>query len=264
MTLSAADLDAACVLLVEQVRVRRVVTPSELADATPTTHDDVWAWLHFYGKLRTWLERGASATETTEAEQDALVTAALREVPIPVEGVDGLHVYPKSFEGMLQLQVLDAQLDRLTARLVAMVGDEASLSMIDGSGVQLANAVSYVTKLLAWAWTSEGYGLPFKATDPEPQPPDHITALGPAALLAITQAAHQFTRSIAACQALIDPTPAREGGRRPSWAAFFEALGSQTHIDARELAVSHSLSKVISLAHLAADRQRPARSEDVS
>lgn len=253
--LSAADLDQACLPLLEQLRVRRVVSAAELADITPADHSDAYAWLSCYGQCRAWLA-SSKGEGNDEAEADALVMSALREVAMPVDGLDGIAVYPKSLEGMLQIKVLDAQLDRLVAGLIGMIGDDATLKEVD-SGVQLATTVAYVMQLLAWAWTSEGHSLPFKATDAQPVVPEHIVALTPAQLLAITQAAHQFSASLAACQALIDPTPARDGGKRPSWAGFFEAVGAQTHIDPRELAVSHSLAKVLAMAYLASDRQRP-------
>jgi hypothetical protein len=258
--LSAADLDGACTPLLAQLRARRVVSDAQLAEVVPTDHSDDYAWLSCYGQLRVWLAGGVPKDDD-QAAADALVTSALRDVPIPVDGVEGLFVYPKSLEGMLQIMVLDAQLDRLVARLVAAIGEDASLLEVD-TGVQLVNSVSYAMQLLAWAWTSEGYGLPFKASDPVPTVPEPITALGPEELLAITRAAHEFGARLAACQTLIDPTPVRNGGKRPSWAAFFEALGAQTHIDARELAVSHTLTKVLSLAYLASDRQRPRTDED--
>jgi hypothetical protein len=254
VALSVADLEAACLPLTEQVRVRRVVPPSELEEATPTDHEDPWVWLHFYGRLRAWLAIPAPQVDE-QARADALVTAALREVAIPVPGVDGLSVYPKSLEGMLQLRILDAQLDRLVARLMALIND-GTLTELD-AGLQLTTATTYVMHLLAWAWTFDGKGLPWKATDPQPLVPEHISALGPAELLAITQAAHEFGASLAACQTLVDPLPVRDGGKRPSWAAFFEAVGAQTHIDPKELAVTHSLAKVLSMAYLASDRQRP-------
>jgi hypothetical protein len=252
--LDVAAIEAVCVPLMEEARARRVVSPTALAEATPEITDDAYRWLNFYGQLRVWLTAPATVVDE-QARADALVTAALREVAIPVPGVDGLSVYPKSLEGMLHLRMLDAQLDRLVARLVTLMSD-GTLREID-EGLQLTTATTYVMHLLAWAWTSEGYGLPFKPTDPEPVVPAHIAALGPAELLAITQAAHEFGASLAACQTLIDPLPVRDGGKRPSWAAFFEAVGAQTHIDPKELAVNHSIAKVLSMAYLASDRQRP-------
>jgi hypothetical protein len=256
VTLSPADLDAACTPLIDQVRARRLVSDGELTALVPTTHEDVWAWLHCYGQLRVWLANPKATGPDTEAVADALVTAAIREVAIPVPGLDGVSVYPKSLEGMLQLRVLDAQLGRLTAALVRAIGDDAAMIEIDG-GVQLATATSYVMQLLAWAWTSPGHGLPFAAHEAMPVVPAHVQAWTPADLLAITQAAHEFTASLVAVQELVDPVPVSDGGRRRSWAAFFEAVGASTHIDPRELAVSHSLAKVLSMAYLANDRLRP-------
>ncbi len=257
--LSAADLDGACAPLLTQLRARRVVSEDQLTAVVPTDHSDVYAWLSCYGQLRAWLVTAVARTDD-QATADALVTASLREVAIPVPGLDGVAVYPKSLEGLLQIKVLDAQLDRLVARLVSVIGDDASLMEVD-SGVQLVGAVSYVTQLLAWAWTSNTRGLPFAATDDDPTVPASVQAMGPRELLAIAEAAQGFTSSLAACQVLIDQTPSRDGGRRPSWAAFFEAVGAQTHIDPTELAVTHSLSKVLALAYLASDRQRPRDGE---
>ncbi|MCC7055691.1 MAG: hypothetical protein IT355_20640 [Gemmatimonadaceae bacterium] len=252
--LSAATLDAVCAPLAEQVRRRRIVPAEQLIDATPADYSDPYAWLTYYGQLRAWLAKPLPQNDA-EASADELVTAAIREAPLPVSGLDGFAVYPKSFETMLQLKVLDAQLDRLVARLMRMIGDDATLIEID-SGIQLASAVTYVTQLIVWTWTSEGAGLPFRPTDSEPIVPERIVALTPAELLAISHAAHQFGASLAACQELIDPVPVRDGGKRASWAAFFEAVGAQTHLDPRELAVTHSITKVLSMAYLASDRLR--------
>ena len=41
-------------------------------------------------------------------------------------------------------------------------------------------------------------------------------------------------------------------------------VGSQTHLDPRELAVTHSLAKVIALAYLGAERQRPDADGDAA
>lgn len=252
--ITAEELDQLCVPLADQLRIRRLVSPDELANALPSNHDDAYAWLSAYGQLRVWLAR-AKPRDDDQAAADTLVTGAMREAPLPVPGVDELMVYPKSFEGLLHIRVLDTQLDRLVSHLVNALRDEATFLEVD-QGVQLATTVSYVIQLLAWAWTTPGPGLPFAAAEPQPVVPQHIQDLGPAELLAVTQAAHQFVAGIVACQTLIDATPTRDGGRRPSWAAFFEAVGAATHIDPRELAVSHSLAKVLSMAYIANDRLR--------
>ena len=253
MSISAQEIDLRCLSLIQAVKSRGVVPQAELDDAIPADQEDAEAWLSFYGQLRVW--NAMPETRAIESDAaDALVTAAIREAPIPVPEIDGCYVYPKSFETLLQIRVLDTQLDRLTARLISMLGEGASLEQIDG-GVAVSACVAYVVHLLLWSWTSKGTGLPFDATNPEPTVPEHIKTLTSSQALAITFAAHQFSASIAACQQLVDPTPAREGGRRPSWAAFFESVGAELHMDAGELAVTSSLAKVLALAFLAGDRR---------
>lgn len=251
-----------CTFLISQIRTRKAASEEELAEVIPTDTSDVRAWVQCYGRCHAWLAVARLKQQTSPGrDADALVTAAIREVPVPVRGVDDLAVHPKSFETLLQIQVLDAQLGRLTARLVAMIGDDATLTEIDG-GIELASAVSYVIGLMAWAWTSEGTGLPFKATESEPVLPERIKALAPQELLAITAAAHEFSASLAAVQELIDTLPSRDGGKRPSWAAFFEAVGAQAHADPRELAVTQSLARVIAQSYLASDRLRASASNE--
>lgn len=253
-TLDARELDTRCVPLIQAVRSRGGVPQAELDAIVPSDHSSVDAWLSLYAQLRVWVAM-PDPRESRADDADALVTAAIREAPIPVPEIDGFFVYPKSFETLLQIKVLDTQLDRLTARLVTMLGENATLAVIDGA-VEVTGVVAYVTCLMVWAWTSEGPGLPFKASDPLPVVPDRITALTPPDLMAVVMAAHRFTESLAACQQLVDPTPARDGGRRPSWAAFFEAMGSELKMDPRELAVTSSITKVLATAYLARDRQQ--------
>lgn len=252
--LSSPNLDAACLPLVEQVRLRRIVAEADLRAIVPQDHSDPWAWLSCYGQLRAWLA-APKPEARDQADADALVLHALREAPIPVPGLDGIAVFPKSFATMLQLRILDAQLDRMTARLITMIGEGAGLPQIDGA-IELSSAVTYAQGLAVWSWIHPGPGLPFDPLDAEPKVPDHVVNLTPADLLAIASAVNQFSASLAACQTLIDPVPSRDGGSRPSWAGFFEAVGASTHVNPRELAVTHSLGAVLARAYLAADRQR--------
>lgn len=260
--LSAEDLDAACVPLLEQLRVRRVVSAEQLADVTPTDYSDPYAWLSCYGQLRAWLSAAQPPrSDTAHDEADALVTRALREASISVpEAGDDISVYPKSFEGLLQLHVLSVQLDRLTARLSALLADGTPLDAVD-TAVDIAVAISYVQQLIVWAWTAPGRGLPFAATESAPVVPAYVRAMGPADCLYVARAVTAFSEQLVALQILVDPTPSSAGDRRPSWAALFEALGAESHIDPRELAVTHSLGKVLSMTRLASDRLRP-RTED--
>lgn len=255
LTLSSQDLDALCVPLLAHVKMLRLATDDEIRDATPQDFTDVYEWLRYYGRLCAWIAK-PKAEDQTQADADGLVMDALREASIAVEGVPELRVYPKSLETLLQIKVLDRQVDRLTGGLLSLTGDGATLAGIDAA-VPLAEALSYCVNLCAWTWTTEGPGLPFKATDPAPVVPEHIAALGPIELLAITHAAHRFGASLAACQQLIDPVPTRDNGKRPSWAAFFEAVGAATNTDPRELAVTTSFASVLARAYLAGDRLRP-------
>jgi hypothetical protein len=255
----AEDLDGACTPLLAQLRARRVVSEEQLAATVPTDHTDAYAWLSCYGQLRVWLVQ-VPAEATEHAQADALVTRALRDAPVLLPQIgDGIAVYPKSFETLLQLHVLNVQMDRLTARLAQLTSDGAPIDAVD-TVVGVATATAYVQQLIAWAWCTPGSGLPFAATEAQPVVPAWVVALTPSELLAIAQAAHAFLETLGALQALIDPIPARDGGRRPSWSALFEAMGAEVHADPRELAVTYSLGKVLAMTRLASDRLRPMES----
>lgn len=256
-TLTAADLDAACAPLADQVRTRRVVAPSVLEQATPTTHDDPWAWVSYYGQLRAWLAMPA-VTEDAHAAADALVTRAITDSPVPVpEAGEGLVVYPKSFATLSQLHILSLQLDRFTARVADLTADGTPLEALDAA-VDVITACSYVQQLVCWAWLTPGPGLPWDVGDAHPVVPEAIQTLTPTAAMRIAAAVGTFAEQLVALQHLIDPTPAREGGRRPSWSGLFEALGAEAHVDPRDLAVTYSLGKVLAMTRLAGERLRPA------
>ena len=99
-TLDARELDTRCVPLIQAVRSRGVVPQAELDAVVPSDHSLIDVWLSLYGQLRAWVAM-PDPRESKADDADALVTAAIREAPIPVEGIAGTYVYPKSFETLL-------------------------------------------------------------------------------------------------------------------------------------------------------------------
>lgn len=254
MPLTAEDLDAACVPLLDQVRVRRLASDAEVAALVPATHDDVWAWLTCYGQLRAWLARPVE-TADDHAAADALVTRAITEAPIVVAEVPGAVVYPKSFATLAQLHILALQLDRFTAAVQQRTAADATLDDLDDA-VNVITACTYVQQLLLWAWITPGPGLPWAVEEAQPEVPVHVQNLSASDAMHIARAVTAFDGQLAALQVLLDPVPVSRGGRRPSWSALFEALGAEAHIDPRDLAVTHSLGKVLAMTRLASERLR--------
>lgn len=251
--LDAAAIELLCVPLMEAVRARRLVPITTLADATPEPAADAVAWLQWYGQLRAWLAV-APVADSEHASADARVMRAIREAPVAIAGTSRA-VHAKSFTTYVQLHVLSLQLDRLTARLAHLSEDTVPLEAMDRV-VDVATAVTYVQHLIAWIWLAPGPGMPFDAQDPAPVVPPEITALTPEDLLQIAQAIGVFAEDLAALQQLVSAAAPDGATRRPSWSGLFEAVGAEWHIDARELAVTHSLGKVLALTRLAADRLR--------
>jgi hypothetical protein len=259
MSLTAADLDVACSPLLAQLRARRVVSEAELTAIVPVDHEDAYAWLSCYGQLRAWVSgAGSGVTADSHDQADALVARSLRQAPVPLPeiGNGSWAVYDKSFQTLTHLLILDAQLNRLTARLVALTADGTTLDQID-DGLPVAEAVAYVTHLIVWTWITPGAGLPFDARDPAPVVPESVSTLSSLELLHIHRAIATFAQQTAALQVLIDPIAARDNGRRPSWSGLFESLGAEAHVDPGELAVTYGLNKVLAMTRLAGDRHRP-------
>ncbi len=258
--LTVADLDAACAPLAHQLRLRGDIPAAELDAAVPALEAPASAWLSYHGQLHRWLAAPAAAADGAARETaDATVLAALRRAPVPVAG-SALAVHPKSLATLLHLVAIDRVIDSLTVLAAEAARPEADAATRDRL-YAIAPLLARAIGLAVWVWTTPGPGLPFDPADPEPTVPEALLALGPDDLLAVHEAVQAVLARGAAVQALIDPTPADQGGTRPTWSALFHALGATLAVSPHELQVVRTFDEVLALLQLEGDRRTAADPE---
>jgi hypothetical protein len=271
------DLKRRCVELREDLAQGGAASAEELAAYWPggaeNTYGGRGGWIYCYSQLSRFvarLERRAPGSDASIARDDARVLAALRGAPVAVTALgpraDGTawQVHPKSFEALLYLHALDAQLgyalaakQRFDAALLAGLLDAATAAQLP----TIAATVSELQLLCCWIVTTPGPGVPEGARALEPAIPAELRALDAVAILALVRAHQQLLGRAHVVRALIDEATEHESGQRPSWSLFLGSLAVEWGEDAGVLARQRTLESLLATARLGAAARRPPETD---
>lgn len=248
----------------------RLATELELEAYAPGGRENrepgLGGWIYCYASYVGMARREETPEERTRREEaEAAVLAALRDEPEPVELVRKgpedaprlLHVYPKAFHTLCHLTARDRELLKLS--VAAHVLTDSGLEENVTWARDLFAEISYQNRVMLWALTHEGPGLPFPDTEPRPVPPAWTEELDPGDVIRVMRA-HQLVngRRIGLIGDLL--SRGQEGGRRrgPGWATLAASAASELGTSARSLLRDRTLAGWLAQLSLAADAKAEA------
>lgn len=272
-SISAKQLRADCTTLERAVLSARLGTKESLAAYRPggasNPQRGADGWLTYYRHLHRTHAKGDASPFGANLSRDAAdraVLDAMRGEPIPVrltgrdEDAPPVYVHAKSLGALLHVHDLDRQLAYMTemhARLVSMKTAES----VERLG-RVLRGISYTYALLAWVVTHPGPGMPYRAEDPQPEPPPWILDLEPWHMIRICEAHHQHLLRLHAVASLIDNRgQTEENGQRPSWSMFAASAAEMFGTDPIVVMNDRSLASQLAAMRLAAASKTPPEKE---
>jgi hypothetical protein len=253
--LTADELTAECATLERAVRSAGLATEDYLAKHRPGGEEnpatDVFGWLRFYAVLHRCHARGETQSDSAHARNDATILDALRNEPImvvPLSDDDDIFVYPKGLDALLHIHALDLQLAWMLAQKEILETEASAESM---NLIQyVMDAMAYTYQLLCWVVTTRGPELPYRVEDDDPQIPTYVKALTPWDVVRVVQAHQEHLARLSVLSSLLDTTPQKEGGKRPSWSMFVGSMSVELGEPANVLMKHRSLAELLAVARI--------------
>lgn len=263
-----AGLEQRCTDLRGALSESGLAASAELASYWPggaeNDEEGLGAWIYCYASYVRMLGRmDEQRTEAKAAEAEQAVLAALREEPGLVELVrplepDGspyLTIYPKSFEALCHLEARDRELGRLGVALDYL--QQAPDSEVAERVRTVYEEIGYQTRVIVWALTTEGPGLPFPPEAARPEPPAWTTRLDAGDILqALRTHQHVNGRRIDLIGILLGAAPGPK--RRGSWTVLGATASSELGVSTRTLLRDRSLAAWLAQITLTADAKAQA------
>lgn len=270
-------LRAECETMVRTVRHLNLASQAEVDAIRPGGAEnpatDAFGWLAFYRRLHRLHARvetqsdGHREPTPSEAADDEIVLAALRQDPITVEMVDTrdgsirhLTVHVLSEHALRHLDALD---DLLTCLARHAADLQASQHPQDHAlRQQVLEEITYQRLLCVWICTSDAWPrLPYDPrVTPRPEIPEELLGLNPVDSVRVQAAHHRLNAvalSVARRMVSIDEDGNSKGG---SWRTFFSTLERESNgtIPAATFMRDRALVSLLSARIIAADAEKKA------
>lgn len=261
-----AGIRARCERARDVLSRKQVASAEELADYWPggaenTDPDPLGQWVYCFANYTRFLGRMAPEAEARRREAgEAALLAALREDAVTVDLVRPIGdratvaVYPKSEHALSHLAARDLELGRLVGAWQYLT-TEAGPQEVAEQARLVAAEMAYQNRVMVWAVTHAGSGLPWLVEADAPEPPAWLLALDPADTLRILRAHQEVNgRRIA----LLSERMGRGRGTGHGWATLAATAASELGVSSRSLLRDTSLAGWLAQLLITADAKREA------